>query len=239
MALASAARALDVRSSIGHDRGDRGTRHDRGLRGRGPVAHGRIVVFLLVSVGLLIAWIVGSVAANVIVDLPIGVAALLGGVHLLPGAQRSACPSAPSSPRWHPGASWRPPRSPSTPSPRRCGHGRRRDRAHHVRDHHRCRNHLRVRLAGHGKGTQVGQGTPKGVAFVRTWLDLPRPQRHPPIAPEVAAAMWSCSPPAALRPAIWRSGAPRPASHRVRAPPVGRCAAESEDADNHEAGGAR
>ncbi len=82
MAPASAARALDVRSSIGHDRGDRGTRHDRGLRGRGPVAHGRIVVFLLVSVGLLIAWIVGSVAANVIVDLPIGVAALLGGVHL-------------------------------------------------------------------------------------------------------------------------------------------------------------
>ncbi len=38
------------------------------------LTQGRPVVYLLVSVGVLITWIVGSVAANAIFDLPNGVA---------------------------------------------------------------------------------------------------------------------------------------------------------------------
>lgn len=49
------------------------------------LTQGRPVVYLLVSVGLLITWIVGSVAANAIFDLPNGVAALLGAVLVVSG----------------------------------------------------------------------------------------------------------------------------------------------------------
>ena len=49
------------------------------------LTHGRPVVYLLVSVGLLITWIVGSVAAYAIFDLPNGVAALLGAVLVVSG----------------------------------------------------------------------------------------------------------------------------------------------------------
>jgi NhaP-type Na+/H+ or K+/H+ antiporter len=49
------------------------------------LVEGRRVVYLLVSVGVLITWIVGSIAASFIFDLPRGIAVLLGAVLVVSG----------------------------------------------------------------------------------------------------------------------------------------------------------
>ncbi len=49
------------------------------------LVEGRRVVYLLVSVGMLITWVVGSTAASFIFDLPHGVAVLLGAVLVVSG----------------------------------------------------------------------------------------------------------------------------------------------------------
>jgi NhaP-type Na+/H+ or K+/H+ antiporter len=49
------------------------------------LVEGRRVVYLLVSVGMLITWVVGSIAASLIFDLPRGVAVLLGAVLVVSG----------------------------------------------------------------------------------------------------------------------------------------------------------